>query len=293
MSVMKKRPPHTLLPHAINNSRPHRNEYTDGAAKEERPFLKVITAICIALLTVITPLWGKPHKTIHVYVALCDNKNQGIIPVPAKLGNGEDIKNNLYWGAAAGVKTFFKRSKEWRLVYSMKNLDSNILERCIFKHRFKNVVLLADAYRGSEIKRATTDFLKSSAGYNAIEIRIGNNLIEFGGASDLIAYVGHNGLMDFNLEYYPKGKDRKRREVIIISCKSKWFFDSALKSTGAHPLLWTTGLMAAEAYTLKGAIDGWIRNESNNRIRLRAAQSYHKYQKCGLRAAKKLLVTGW
>ncbi|MGC6431949.1 MAG: hypothetical protein ACON5F_12965 [Jejuia sp.] len=43
---------------------------------------------------------SKPEvKTIHVYVALCDNINQGIVPVPAKLGNGQDPKNNLYWGA--------------------------------------------------------------------------------------------------------------------------------------------------------------------------------------------------
>jgi len=48
--------------------------------------------------------------TVHVFVALADNKNQGIVPVPARLGNGQDPANNLYWGAAFGVKTFFKRA---------------------------------------------------------------------------------------------------------------------------------------------------------------------------------------
>jgi hypothetical protein len=38
-------------------------------------------------------------------------------------------------------------------------------------------------------------------------------------------------------------------------------FGSGLKTTGA-PLLWTTGLMAPEAYTLKAALDGWIAGES-------------------------------
>ncbi len=47
------------------------------------------------------------YRTIHIFVALCDNKNQGIVPVPPILGNGEDPKNNLYWGALYGVKTFF------------------------------------------------------------------------------------------------------------------------------------------------------------------------------------------
>src|SRR5215470_8686043 len=55
-------------------------------------------------------------RTVHVFVALADNVNQGIVPVPAKLGNGEDPEHNLYWGAAAGVKTFFARSADWTLI---------------------------------------------------------------------------------------------------------------------------------------------------------------------------------
>ena len=30
-------------------------------------------------------------KTVHVFVALCDNENQGIVPVPARLGNRTDL----------------------------------------------------------------------------------------------------------------------------------------------------------------------------------------------------------
>src|SRR5215510_12584294 len=56
------------------------------------------------------------YKTIHVYVALCDNKYQGIVPVPAKIGNGQDPDNNLYWGCAFGVRTFFKKSSDWKLI---------------------------------------------------------------------------------------------------------------------------------------------------------------------------------
>src|SRR5262245_57039506 len=54
-----------------------------------------------------------PGRVVHVLVALCDNENQGIVPVPAAIGNGEDPPKNLYWGAAFGVKTFFTRSKNW------------------------------------------------------------------------------------------------------------------------------------------------------------------------------------
>ena len=37
---------------------------------------------------------------IPVFVALADNVNQGIVPVSATLGNGDNPQTNLYWGAA-------------------------------------------------------------------------------------------------------------------------------------------------------------------------------------------------
>ena len=64
-------------------------------------------------------------------------------------------------------------------------------------------------------------------------------------------------------------------------------------ASGAYPLVWTTGLMAPEAYTLKSALDGWIAGENGEEIRDRAAGAYDKYQKCGVRAAHRLLVSGW
>ena len=36
------------------------------------------------------------EKIIHVFVALCDNKYQGIVPVPKAIGNGQYPANNLY-----------------------------------------------------------------------------------------------------------------------------------------------------------------------------------------------------
>jgi hypothetical protein len=57
--------------------------------------------------------------------------------------------------------------------------------------------------------------------------------------------------------------------------------------------LWTTNLMAPEAYTLKSALDGWILGESGEEIRNRAAAAYDKYQKCGISGARKLMATGW
>ena len=68
-------------------------------------------------------------KVAYVIVALCDNVNQGIVPVPAALGNGDDPARNLYWGARFGVKTHFNASREWRAVSSVRNPSPQVLER--------------------------------------------------------------------------------------------------------------------------------------------------------------------
>lgn len=233
-------------------------------------------------------------KTIHVFVALCDNKYQGIVPVPAGIGNGQDARSNLYWGAGYGVKSFFNnKSNDWKLISTQKDSANHILERILFRHKTKEVYLLADAYDGQFIRKTTVDFLNASAGKNALAVKDGNNTVYFGGASDLIAYVGHDGLMDFSLSQSFAGDTTKKRETIILACYSKRYFSPHLKQTGARPLVWTSGLMAPEAYTLHDAISAWLDNKSSSDIRLAAAQAYTKYQKCGLNAAKNLLVSGW
>ena len=190
-------------------------------------------------------------KTIHVFVALCDNKYQGIVPVPASIGNGQDPKNNLYWGAGYGVKAFFSRkNKEWELITGQINPAAHILERILFKHRSKNIFLLADAYDGQYIQQTTVDFLSASSGKNEVAIEAESKEIYFGGASNLVAYVGHDGLMDFSINQNFAGNSDKKKETIILACYSKRFFSPHLKQTGASPLLWSTGLMAPEAYIL-------------------------------------------
>jgi len=235
-------------------------------------------------------------KVIHAFVALCDNKYQSIVPVPAKLGNGNDPGNNLYWGAKYGVKTFFKRSPDWKLIKTFKQ-SGPVLERCVFKNQYKNVYFVADAYRGRLIRNAIADFLDAASGKSGqlIKFRTENENINLNisGDSHLIVYVGHNGLMDFKLNNYPGKKNNDLCEVIILACFSKRYFRDPIDRAGAKPLIWTTGLMAPEAYTLDAAFEGWILRERNENIRLRAARAYNKYQKCGLRSAKRLLVTGF
>jgi len=231
-------------------------------------------------------------KTIHVFVALCDNKYQGIVPVPSKIGNGQDANNNLYWGCGFGIRTYFKNSKEWRLIKSTK-LDSVRLERLIFKSLTSNYYLIADAYDGQFIEQCTKDFLKSSSGNMKDTILVNNSIIGSAGNSQLIAYIGHDGLMDFQIHESFQNTDRKKRDVIILACYSKHYFSPHLQKSNVNPLVWTSGLMCPEAYTIHDAISAYLKNESNEQIRTRAALAYSKYQKCSVKASRNLLLTGW
>lgn len=240
-----------------------------------------------------------PGRVVHILVALCDNENQGIVPVPAALGNGEDPHRNLYWGAAYGVKTFFSKSANWEKLAEIENPKENVLQRVVFKHKRENVFLVADAYRGSRMRATIDDFFAAVSGTKRENLKVENPKItdltlQIGAGAQLVAFVGHNGLMDFTLEKVPSKKDDEKREAIILACASRQYFAAPLKETSAAvPLLWTTNLMAPEAYIIHDALEGWARGETNAQIRVRAASAYAKYQRINQKAAENLLVTGW
>lgn len=233
-------------------------------------------------------------RVAHVIVALADNRYQGIVPVPAAIGDGDDPGRNLYWGAGYGLRTFLRKSATWEAVGGCTARIDPVIERCVFRHRREKVYVVADAYRGREIRRAVSDFFAFAAGRAAEKAAAGNGLfVRAGGASDLVAYVGHDGLMDFPLERYEMPADRKQRDAVVLACASKYYFAEGLRRTGARPLLWTTGLMAPEAYVIEAVLAGWAQNETADQIRTRAAQAYDKYQRCGVRGAMRLFATGW
>jgi hypothetical protein len=232
-------------------------------------------------------------KVIHVLVALCDNINQGIVPVSARLGNGQEPTTNLYWGAAFGVKTFFSKSQQWTKVLDIENPASSVLERVVFKHAGDGAILVADAYDGSRMRITVDDFLTAASGNKLENIDIEGKTVQLFSSADLLAFVGHDGLMDFHYDKSISKNGDVNHDAIILACASKQYFSPALKKTGATPVLWTTNLMAPEAYILHDALEGWLKNESGEQIRKRAAAVYARYQKISVSSADGLFATGF
>jgi len=243
-------------------------------------------------LLLLSSLKIEAQKITYTLVALCDNEYQGIVPVPKLIGNGDDPKNNLYWGCGYGVKTFFSKSADWKLI-SNEKVDSVILERLIFFHQKSNVYHIAEAYRGKNIKQCNIDFFKASAGRINKEFKINDSLTINTNQATLINYIGHNGLMDFSLKTYPTSKDTLSRKTSVLACMANSYYDKGFQIANVQPYVWTTHYMAPEAYTLFAIIDCWMKNKSGIEADEAAAQAYNQYQKCGIRGARNLFKTGF
>lgn len=219
-------------------------------------------------------------KTIHILVALCDNHYQGIVPVPHSLGNGQNPDNNLYWGAAYGIKTFFKKQHDWQFLTTIKNISPEILERVIFHHKQYDVYLVADAYDGRFIRKSIDDLFLFAAGYNKQTLTFNNQIFSIAGGAQYLVYVGHNGLMDFKVESVAqKMGDSGSRSVAAFACMSQQYFSLPLRDAGVKTGFFTTQFMAPEAYSVHTLIDGWLKQESPNTIHKRVAKIYSQYQK--------------
>lgn len=262
---------------------------------------------CLALLCFI-PALGLAQATkpapaaeevvvVHVFVALCDNQYQGIVPTGKKLGDGQNPDTNLYWGAGYGVRTFFRKKYGWKTLQTDAPTFP-VLERTAAQRKVgsKTVILVAEAYDGRNIMDAIEHFLRAGAGEDrrTLSLRdpaglLPDRTVSLGGAADLVAYVGHNGLMDNPAPSVPARSAAGGPEgAIILACIADAYFKDLLAQAGVAPLVWTTNLMAPEAYSLDAAIVAWAEGKSAKQVREATAAAYDKYQSASLGAARKL-----
>lgn len=208
-------------------------------------------------------------KTIGVFVALADNEHQGIVPVPKAIGNGDDPERNLYWGTAEGFKGVFDRSKDWKLLEKTEQPEGVILRSRVYQHTKYPATLTAKAYQGAAIKQALQDF----------ESALANSTY------DLVVFIGHNGLMDFQLPVPSEASSSSDKPAaIVLACKSEPYFKQRIRSAGGEPMLLTTQFMYPGAFILHAAANSWLAGEDSSAIRASAGKSYAKNQKLSIKA---------
>lgn len=237
------------------------------------------------------------YLIVHTFVPLCDNEHQGIVPVNARLGDGLNLRTNLYWGAGYGVKSFFLAQKSWKLRQATPDIRPDILERVVFEKKFPNgarVLLVADAYRGDRMKACLQDFLLTLAGHRPDTLRLEGQAAPIPiGQPELAVFNGHNGLMDMRLPAVGQAPGLPCRDAAVIACASHNYFRQRLQCAGAFPVLTTRHLLAPEAYVLGALIEGWAAAEPETQLHVRAAKAYAQYQKCGYKGAYRTFNAGW
>ncbi|MFT7614251.1 MAG: hypothetical protein ACI9J3_003233 [Parvicellaceae bacterium] len=251
-------------------------------------------------LEIITNLEAKINSgeflIVHVFVPLCDNEHQGIVPTSASIGNGMDAYRNLYWGTSKGMKRFFKERPDWKMIGSEKNVNVNVLDRAIFEKSFPNkakVRLIMDAYRGDKMKLCLEHYFMALAGITNDSITLDSIAYPAYGHADLIIFNGHNGLMDEDPKSYAN-KDSRPKDAVSISCISKSYFKSFWDESGSYPLVMTSGLMYPGAFCTEFIINDWAMLKDAEHCRAAAGKGYYKYKpKSGPNGSNNLFTTGW
>ncbi len=224
------------------------------------------------LLSLLLTVSAIAERKIEVLVCLCDNEHQAIAKVGKAIGNGMDPPGNLYWGCSDGLSSYFKKSKKWKLTSTQKPKEGPILETLTFKHHSGKATLVAHAYRGDRMAKCLEDFFLKTRD---------------AGKDELVAFIGHNGMMD-NLITLPKAAPEgdEASESIILGCLTQSYFTKPLKTMNSEPLLMTKSLMYPGAFILHDALEIWLKNGSKKEIREAAARAYAKNQKISVRGAQ-------
>ncbi len=227
-------------------------------------------AIFAPLLCLAEP---RDEKNILVFVALCDNATQGIMPVNPRIGDGNVPSANLYWCCSDGLSSYFKKSARWTLTDTeTPNDGASVLERLTFRHQTQPCTLVASAYRGSEMKACIDDYFRAIADREA----------------DLVCFIGHNGLMDFTttLPQPPVLKDGDRPvDAISLCCLSHGSFNEPIHHLAARPILLTRQLMYPGSFVLHDVAESWLAGKSRQSFRDAAGRAMARNQKISVRAA--------
>ncbi|EMO23806.1 hypothetical protein LEP1GSC168_2935 [Leptospira santarosai str. HAI134] len=211
---------------------------------------------------------------IEVFVPLCDGAQ--LACGKGKAGDPRSLEGNLYWGAAFGVESFFKKASGYQIVDRKEGKPGSSILRQIRVERIpqkgeRNVSILFHAYAGDKIDDALVDFLNATTGKNN---------------SDLLVWAGHDRLMD-RLPPNLKNSSRSSKSVAVLACKSETYFGPVLHSIGANQIAMTRTFMAPEAYLLEALASTAAKSGLKNKkaIRFSLVKAYAKYQRISEKAA--------
>jgi hypothetical protein len=245
---------------------------------------------------------GKP-LVVQAHVPLCDND---VIPCGnARLGDGDNPAKNLYWATTEGFLGWFgRRGGGWKQVLDADGGaigEDDVLDLRVWRREITTpaawrragaparftMYVVAQAWRGEEIHKAFTHYADDLYGVTAHTVTLTDGTkIAAGGDAHIVAYVGHNHLMDlasFDWRAVAKKGDARPRGAMAIACHTAVYMQDIVPSERQVPLVMTRDFLLASAAAFEGTILAFAHGGDYAAIRKGAASSYAEGGKKPLR----------
>ncbi len=230
---------------------------------------------------------GKPLVT-EVHVPLCDNT---IIRCGnAKLGDGDSLDGNLLWTTTPGFGMWFtRRGSGWTRVARRRDTgDTDVLAIDVYRRTVRTpqawrkrgapatfeLDLVIRAWRGKAIDTALAQYAKDVSGGPSRDIVLDDKTtLQAGGAAQLVAWVGHNRLMDLDSYQWPK-PGTQVTGTIAIACHTAAYMEAEVAGATRVPLLMTRDLLFANAAPLEATVMAFATGQGYAAIRMDASTAY-------------------
>lgn len=241
---------------------------------------------------------GKP-VVVQVHVPLCDNS---VIRCGGSgLGDGNNLKRNLYWATGEGLAGWMDRrdsgwSPELRAPGSAVG-EPEVLEVRVWRRELPvprawaapgmparfTVHLVGFAWRGTSIDLALSAYLSDLYRHQRRVVTVidagsgRTQQLEAGGAARLVAWAGHNRLMDVAADWPAMARTEDtsfRKGALAVACYSANYLRPALPGPSRVPLLMTMSFVMASAAAVEQAVMAFLAGGDFAAIRTGGIEGY-------------------
>jgi len=259
-----------------------------AAPSKEDAWLAGLTDRVVADVTAGRPL------VVEVHVPLCDNT---IIRCGnRKLGDGDNPETNLYWSTTPGFGEWFaRRGSGWKRLARHKEGDTGDAD-VLALHVYRRIVatppawrkrgapskleidIVVHGWRGKSIDRALAAYAADVSGSTARTVKLDDGTtLDAGGAAQIVAWVGHNRLMDLDAFQWP-APGTATKGAIAIACQTAPYMEDEVPAATRVPLLMTRDFLFANAAPLEATVLAFASGGDYAKIRLDAATAYARVQ---------------
>jgi hypothetical protein len=237
---------------------------------------------------------GRP-LVATVYVALCDNDSQGIVPVKnPRICDGRRPEANMYWATRGGLKGYLKRAG-WKRVSTVEEPRAGVAMEVVWHKRYRargelrkrgargsfDVYLVSVVFWGDRIREANIEYLRAVNRDDSRRFDLGDRgEVVYGGASHVVGYIGHDYFFDVSdpLELIAptRGDSELHKGSFALACAGHQLIRPAITRDNSHILLLNRHLAFPGAWTVGGLIRGITAGQDGRGIHREAAKEFAK-----------------